>query len=133
MTSVLTSTRQATGSYFVNLADISGYVYSELSVKAAIADSTIVTAPTPAAWDNGVITSGNAGTIFLKDMGKSLTGYGLVFRKIQLVGVDPSTSGVSGTATAADPFLTGYILLAINGASGAFGGDYVAPVAKYGI
>lgn len=127
MTSVVSSFRQANSGY-VNIATLSGYVYSLASVKAALANGT---APTQVAWNAAL--GGAAGTVFLRDLGKTLTDGTNVFRKVQLIGVDPTTFGVSGTDTENDPFLTGYILLGLNGAKGSYGGNKVAPVAKYGL
>jgi hypothetical protein len=79
------------------------------------------------------VLAGAAGTVFLKDLGKNLTDGKNFFRKVQLIGTDPSTSGVSGDDTAADPYLTGYILLGLNGAKGSYGSNKVTPVAKYGL
>jgi len=130
MTSVVTSYRQPHSSY-VNLAVLTGKVYSLASVQAALADKTGATVPAQVAW-NAALT-GAAGTVFLRDLGKTLTDGTNVFRKVQLIGTDPSTSGVSGDDTAADPYLTGYILLGLNGAKGSYGGNKVTPVAKYGL
>jgi len=129
MTSVSTSYKQTHSSY-VNLATLTGKVYSLASVQAALATGT---APTPVAWDTAGVLAGAAGTVFLKDLGKTLTDGTNSFRKVQLIGTDPSTSGVSGDDTAADPYLTGYILLGLNGAKGSYGSNKVTPVAKYGL
>ena len=126
MSSVGASFRQVDAN-FVNLDDLTDFIYTEASVKGALNAGND---PVPVGWDQTAL-AGTAGTVFLKDLGKSLMGGGLVFRKVQLVGVDPATSGVSGDATATEPFLTGYILLGLNGASGALTGGWVAPVAKY--
>ena len=127
MSSVSASYRQANSGY-VNVATLTGYVYSLASVQAALANGT---APSAVAWNAAL--GGTAGTVFLRDLGKTLTDGTNVFRKVQLVGVDPTTFGVSGVDTVDDPFLTGYILLGLNGARGSYGSNKVAPVAKYGL
>jgi hypothetical protein len=132
MTSVSTSYKQPHSSY-VNLATLTGTVYSLASVQAALADKTGATAPAAVAWDTAGALTGAAGTVFLRDLGKTLTDGTNFFRKVQLIGTDPSTSGVSGDDTAADPYLTGYILLGLNGAKGSYGSNKVTPVAKYGL
>ena len=133
MTSVVSSLRQVTpGGLYVNLAVLTGAVFTEASTVLAAADAAYATAPTAVSW----ALTGAAGTVFLKDMGKTISGNGLTFRKVQRVGVDAATFGVSGSPADTDPFQTGYILLGTGAALGAQGitaGYVVAKVAKTGL
>jgi hypothetical protein len=79
--------------------------------------------------------SGAAGDLF-KDMGRTVIGQDLIFRKVQYVDATPDTNGVSGTVGSTDgsDYHVGYILLSINGAKGStVTHAVVAPVAKYGL
>jgi hypothetical protein len=131
MTSVLASKRQVStdGGLYVNLAALTGAIFTEASTVTAAADPTYVAVPTAVSWAAGAI-----GTVYLRDMGKTISGNGLTFRKVQLVDNDPATFGVGGTP--ANEFQTGYILLASGaglGAQATTAGYAVAKVAKYGI
>ena len=128
MTSVVSSLRQMSpGSLYVNVAVMTGNVYTEESVIAAAADPTYGTTPTSASW----LQSGAAGTVFLKDMGKTISGNGLTFRKVQRVGNDATTFGVSGSPADINAFQTGYILLGSGSAVGS--GIDIAQIAKTGL
>jgi len=132
MTSVLASKRQVStdGGLYVNLASVAAAVFTEASTVTAAADPTYLAAPTAVSWAPAT----GAGTVFLRDMGKTISGNGLTFRKVQLVADDAATFGVAGSP--ADNFQTGYILLASGagvGAQATTAGYAIAKVAKYGI
>jgi hypothetical protein len=130
MTSVVTVTRQvAAGGLYVNLAVITNaVVFTEAGATAAAASATFTVAPTTVSWSPPAT---GAGTVFLKDMGTTISGNGLTFREVQLVSNDAPTFGVDGTV--ANGFQTGYILLGTGTAVGAqskTAGYAIAPVAK---
>ena len=128
MTSVVSSLRQVSpGGLYVNVAALAGAVSTEASVIAAAADPTYAAPLAAVSWS----VAGAAGTVFLKDMGKTISGNGLTFRKVQRVGDDAATFGVSGSPADTDAFQTGYILL---GSGSAVGSGYaIAAVAKSGL
>jgi hypothetical protein len=127
MTSVLASKRQVStdGGLYVNLASVATAIFTEASTVLAAASPTYAAAPTAVAW----APAGAIGTVFLRDMGKTISGNGLTFRKVQLVDDDAATFGVGGSP--ANEFQTGYILLASG--SGVGSGYTIAKVAKYGV
>jgi len=131
MTSLLTSRRQVStdGAYYVNLATLSNTIFTEASVVTYLGGGA-----SPSAVSFNSLVTGTIGTVFLKDMGKSLFSADydgapgqLVFRKVQLV--NNAAGGVGGTS--ANGFWTGYILLASDYALQS--GVAVAKVAKYGV
>jgi hypothetical protein len=144
MTSIVSSVRQVAsdGGYFVNVAAFGSAitnVFDEASTLAFAADPLTSATGGPGtivSWD-GAIAAAAAGTVVLKDMGKtiiapySVTGEGgpLLFRKVQLVNADATTFGVAGTP--ADGFRSGYVLIASESALGS--GIPIAPLARYGL
>lgn len=77
-------------------------------------------------------TLATAGQTILRDMGRTVVSSSRTFRKVQYVvpaNLAASTFGVSGTTTAGESYLTGYIELGFGG-EGSSG--FPAPVAHYG-
>ena len=132
MTSVLRSFKQisADAGYFIAVANCSQVVFTPESVLRVTAGLTT----TLVKWSVPVGFSNAAGDLF-KDMGRTVIGQGLTFRKVQYVDSSPDTNGVSGAAPGdGSDFHVGYILLADNGAKGStITNAVVAPVAKYGL
>jgi len=133
MTSVLRSFKQisADAGYFITLSNCSQAVFTPLSVMQVTSGLTT----TLVRWSVPGSFSGGAGDLF-KDMGRSVMGQGLTFRKVQYVDATPDTNGVSGSSGSSDgsDYNVGYILLADNGAKGTtITNAVVAPVAKYGL
>jgi hypothetical protein len=138
MTSLLTSVRQVSndGGYYVNLADLSGTVFTEAAVLTYLAGGASPNTAGAVSWNAAKLNAVTIGGVILKDMGKTLVAADydtltteLSFRKVQLVNNSAGTFGVGGSA--ANTFFTGYILL--GSASALASGVRVAKVAKYGI
>jgi len=137
MTSLLTSRRQVStdGGYYVNLASLTNTIFTEAAVATYLGGGASPNANSNAGvvtWNS--LVTGAIGTVFLKDMGKSLFSADydgapgqLVFRKVQLV--NNTAGGVGGSS--ANAFWTGYILLASDYALQS--GVGIAKVAKYGV
>ena len=132
MTSVLRSFKQvsADSGYFIALDDCTAAVFTPTSVMDVVSGSST----TLVAWSAPGSFAAAAGDLF-KDMGRTVIGNGLTFRKVQYVDATPDTNGVSGDAPGdGTDFNVGYILLAINGAAGTtVTNAMAAPVAKYGL
>ncbi len=82
----------------------------------------------------GLSTIVNAAGAIFRDMGKTLTSSGRVFRKVQLLVSSATTEGVGGNAaTVAIPvdYLTGFIELPGTGGMSSGSGSYT-PVARLG-
>ena len=139
MTSLTSFTKQipANAGYYINVADCRTSVYVNAGTDEAPLISTNV-------YSQSSITStymATAGNAIFKDMGKTLTSSGRVFRKIQLVVSSgfvtaSGTSGVGGVDTAPFNYLTGYIELPGQHGSGGFSestaGSAPTPVARLG-
>ena len=145
MTSLTSYTKQipANAGYYINIASLNNGVptfYANFGTDALPLISTNVYA-TSSITSTLVKTAGSA---IFKDMGKTLTSSGRVFRKVQLM-VSTGTlaalgsDGVGGADSAPTNYLTGFIELP--GTHGAFGlgGGFVGgvfqgptPVARLG-
>jgi hypothetical protein len=139
MTSLTSYTKQipANAGYYINVAPIANRFYVNAGTDALPNISTNVYATS--SYTSTVMAT--AGSAIFKDMGKTLTSSGRVFRKVQLV-VSTGTlaalgsDGVGGADTAPFNYLTGFIELP--GTHGAFGSGSSAvgagptPVARLG-
>jgi len=120
MTSIPTRTKQSFG-YFIPLGDCTSSIL-QYNGAAGAGGSYLPGAFTAATWAStgtnpskgwalSTINAINRGGL-LKDMGRTVVSANRTFRKIQLVGSAPSTSGVvGGAANENGMFLTGYIEL----------------------
>ena len=143
MSSIPTRTKQSNG-YFIPLGDCTSSILQYSGGGGAggsFVPGTFTTATwastgtTPSRWAFSTINAINRGGL-LKDMGRTVVSANRTFRKIQLVGSAPSTSGVvGGAANENGMFLTGYIELgtgaagALAGANSGVGGGGNAPLA----
>lgn len=133
MTSLQTRIKQipANDGYYITVAPVTNRFYVNIGTDAAPNISTnlwAVSAPT-----STIISQ--AGAIF-RDMGKTLTSSGRVFRKVQLLVSSPLSEGIAGqplSTTNPSDYLTGYIELPGTGgmSSGASNNGYT-PVARLG-
>ena len=140
MTSIPVRTKQSFG-YFVPLGDCTSSIlqYNGAAgaggsfLPGAFTTATWASTGTaPSTWATRTIGAINRGGL-LKDMGRTVVSASRTFRKIQLVGSAPSTSGVvGGAANENGMFLTGYIELATGQAgsqAGALGYNATNPPA----
>jgi hypothetical protein len=142
MTSLTSYTKQipANAGYYINIASMataSGAAGARFLVNAGTDDLPNLSTNLYATSSFASTLLATAGSAIFKDMGKTLTSSGRVFRKVQLVvstGIlaTGGTDGVGGVDNAPFNYLTGYIELP--GTHGAFGtnGAQVAPVARLG-
>lgn len=132
MTSLLSNTKQATGSdsYYINVGSLALKVLnrtSEGSSNTGLVGGSFSTATW--ALSGGAVTSSmlTAGGVILKDLGRTVVSSLRTFRKIQLVlPASPSTFGVGGLQRTGEEYYTGYIELGFEG------NGTPAPVARFG-
>ncbi len=133
MTSLTSYTKQipANAGYYITVGDcrMKFYVNSGTDELPLIAQNTYGIS----SYTSTLIASAGAG--IFKDMGKTLTSSGRVFRKVQMVvstGIlaTGGSDGVGGVDSAPSNYLTGYIELP--GTHGAFGSAAATPVARLG-
>jgi hypothetical protein len=140
MTSLQTRIRQNGPQFFMPLSSLVGVIYA---YNPTANTQQFSVAP----WADGILPAANTGTRaagkyissingvgagLLKDLGKSVTSAGRVFRKVQLVVRQTgttSTNGVEGNALSNNPnsdYLTGYVEFGFDGSG------TPAPLAQYG-
>jgi hypothetical protein len=139
MTSLTSYTKQipANAGYYINVANMAAsatggakfYVNAGTDALPLISTNVYATS----SYTSSLMAT--AGSAIFKDMGKTLTSSGRVFRKVQLVvstGIlaTGGSDGVGGADTAPFNYLTGYIELP--GTHGAFGTAGPTPVARLG-
>ena len=136
MTSLISQTKQipANAGYYItvaaNIAGSAGTIYANQGTDSVPVFSNPVMASTLST--SGVYATVNAAGAVLKDMGKTLTSSGRVFRKVQVVantGAVP-TEGVSGVDAALTAYITGFIELP--GQHGSGGSAPTTAVARLG-
>ena len=124
----------ANAGYYITVGNAVTKFYTNIGTDSAPSLNNglmISTLSSSGAAVSSLITA--AGGVF-RDMGKTLTSTGRVFRKVQLLVTSPLTEGVAGNvATAALPvdYLTGYIELPGTGGLSSGSGNYT-PVARLG-
>jgi hypothetical protein len=139
MTSLISQIKQvpANAGYYINVGNLSqsasdgAKFYMNLGTDELPNISTNIYATS--SYTSTVMAT--AGAAIFKDMGKTLTSSGRVFRKVQMVATSTSvlfggTDGVAGLATDPTAYLTGYIELPGQHGSGGFSAP--TPVARLG-
>jgi hypothetical protein len=109
-------TLQSNNAYFVNVGDIrTTFLVNAGTTDVPLFSSNVVgvgAGTTPASTYSTFLAT--AGRAFLRDMGLNIVSSGRVFRKVQLLINNASTSGVGGPATgvANADYFSGFIELA---------------------
>lgn len=135
MTSLISQTKQipANAGYYITLKDATASVYANTGDDSApVMNNSIMASSLSTSKVYSLVAA--AGGV-LKDMGKTLTSSGRVFRKVQVVantGADlvTGTAGVGGLDVAPTAYITGYIELP--GQHGSGGYYLPTPVARLG-